>query len=151
MAKITKSKLNAFKGVKKQKISFRVDGELLDVNVFTGIDDTKIQDIIKEMLVINEFASSHDEYSILSEEAMAMMLLVKHLTDLPYENKESVEETIIELINVSTALNSKLTDNGVSIFNIVVNNIDIDIVNSITSAINKAIEIVNDKIGDVNA
>lgn len=151
MAKLTRGKLNDLKGIVKHKISFKVDGKILDVDIFDTIDEEKIQAIIVEFLAMSEFKNAKKEYNGIEDAALAIMLLLKHLTDLPYENKETTEEALLDLINVTTVLNNKKTDNGNTIFQMVVGNIDTRLVDSITESMNKAIEIVNEKIGDMDA
>lgn len=151
MAKLTRNKINRFKEIRKHTITFNVDSKPLDVTIYDTVDSDKVQSVISEMLALNEFRVNNKNYSGLDDNLVAMMIILKHLTDLPYETKETTEENLIELINVTSILSNKNTDVGLSIFKTVAENIDPSVVDAITDSINKAVEIVNNKIGDINA
>lgn len=160
MAKLNKAMLNKLNATESNVISFYVDGKKLDVAIKSKLNEEDTEKFIAEMFVMYEFLNKNNKYKALLSSTgdendvsklLVLLLSLKNITDLPFDKKESVEETFLELINVSSVLSNKKTDSGETIFGTVISCIDPKIIDNVTIAINEAISIVNTKIGGLDA
>lgn len=158
MAKLNKAMLNKLNTTESNVISFYVDGKKLDVTIKSRLNEGDTENFIAEMLLMYEFLNKNNKYkALLSDDEndvyklLVLLLSTKNITDLPFDKKESVEETFLELINVSSVLSNKKTDSGETIFSTVISCIDPKIIDNVTIAVNEAISIVNTKIGGLDA
>lgn len=159
MAKLNKSMLNKLNATESNIISFNVDGKKLDVSIKSKLNAEDIEKFIAELFVMQEFLRKNEKYKLLIsndgsgdfDKVLVLMISLKNITDLPFDKKDTVEESFMELVNVTSVLTNKKVDNGDTIFSTVISCIDSKIIDAITEAINEAVRIANEKIGGLDA